>query len=147
MPYSCKTLITSANELAPREKRLSICLGADGFSFAETSTAGALVSFAVYAGPHASSINQVMTDVKSVFASLGIRPFSFSASDLIVISDENVWVPDELYTATANRKYAPGCFLLEPSRTLIGILARQVCFSYHPLTSELRLFCSFPLFG
>ena len=105
MPYSCKTLITSANELAPREKRLSICLGADGFSFAETSTAGALVSFAVYAGPHANSINQVMTDVKSVFASLGIRPFSFSASDLIVISDENVWVPDELYTATANRKY------------------------------------------
>ncbi len=105
MPYSCKTLITSANELAPREKRLSICLGANGFSFTETSTAGVLISFAEYLGPHAGSINQVMTDVKSVFASLGIRPFSFSASDLIVLSNESVWVPDELYTATANRKY------------------------------------------
>lgn len=105
MPYSCKTLITTDNELASREKRLSICLGANGFSFTETGNAGLLLTFGEIEGSHATTMTDVLADLKAILASLHIRPFGYAATELIVLSDENVWVPDELYTATATRKY------------------------------------------
>lgn len=103
--YSCKSLIKTDNGLAPREKRLSICLGANGFSFSETTPAGQLLTFCEAEGAHACSMTEVMTDVKALFASVGIRPWGNVTAELVVLSDESVWVPDELYTATANRKY------------------------------------------
>ena len=109
--YSSKTLITTGKELASREKRLSICLGADGFSFTEVSTAGQLLTFGEVEGAHASTMTDVMADIKAVFAKAGIRPLGYASAELIVLSDENVWVPDELFTSTAVRKYlkAAGC--------------------------------------
>lgn len=112
--YACKTLIRSANEFASREKRLSICLGADGFSFAETTTSGVLgernatrtlLSFGEAEGRHASSMTGVMADVKAFFAEAGIRPLGYKAMELIVLSDESTWVPDELYSSISNRSY------------------------------------------
>lgn len=105
MSYACKTLITTSNELALREKRLSICLEADGFSFAETASGGALVSFGGAEGRHAATMTQVMADVKAFFNTVGIRPLGYGAMELVVMSNESVWVPDELYSAVANRKY------------------------------------------
>ena len=105
MPYSCKTLIKTDQELASREKRLSICLGANGFSFTETSTAGILLSFGEVEGKHAETMTEVMKDLKSFFASAGIRPLGYASSELIVLTDESVWVPDELYSSFNMRKY------------------------------------------
>lgn len=103
--YSCKSLIKTDNGLAPREKRLSICLGANGFSFTEVSAAGQLLTFGEVEGPHAATMTEAMNDVKGLFAEAGIRPWGYASTELIVLSDMSVWVPDELYTATANRKY------------------------------------------
>ena len=103
--YTSKTLITTAAELAPREKRLSICLGADGFSFAEVSASGVLTSFGEAEGRHASTMTAVMADVKAFFANAGIRPLGYASMELIVLSDESVWVPDELYSSLSNRQY------------------------------------------
>lgn len=103
--YACKTLIRSANELASREKRLSICLGADGFSFTEVTSAGALLTFGVADGRHATTMTAVMTDVKAFFASAGIRPLGYASMELVVVSDESTWVPDELYSSFSNRNY------------------------------------------
>ncbi|MBP5341448.1 MAG: DUF3822 family protein [Bacteroidales bacterium] len=105
MPYSCKTLIKTDQELASREKRLSICLGADGFSFSETSTAGMLLTFGEVEGLHADTMTDVMRDIKTLFASIGIRPLGYASSELIVLTDESVWVPDELYSSANMRKY------------------------------------------
>lgn len=105
MSYSCKTLITTNQELASRDKRLSICLGANGFSFAVTTTSGTLLTFGEAVGTHAPTMTGVMTDAKALFASVGLRPLGYAASEIIVISNESVWVPDELFTATATRKY------------------------------------------
>jgi len=105
MSYTCKTLITTDNEVASREKKLSICLGANGFSFSEVTTSGMLLTFGEVEGVHARSMTEAMTDIKTLFSSLGIRPFGYASTELIVLSDESVWVPDELFTATATRKY------------------------------------------
>ena len=103
--YSSKSLIKTDNGLAPREKRLSICLGANGFSFAEVSATGQLLTFGEMEGSHAATMTETMNDVKSLFANAGIRPWGYASTELIVLSNESTWVPDELYTATANRKY------------------------------------------
>ena len=90
MPYSCKTLIKTDQELASREKRLSICLGANGFSFTETSTAGILLSFGEVEGEHAETMTEVMKDLKSFFASAGIQPLGYASSELIVLTEEGI---------------------------------------------------------
>ena len=103
--YACKTLITTSNELASREKRLSICLGADGFSFTEVMPGGVLLTFGEAEGRHAATMTGVIADVKAFFANAGIRPLGYASMELVVMSDESTWVPDELYTSLNNRKY------------------------------------------
>ena len=105
MAYGSKTLIKTDGDFASREKRLSICLGATGFSFAETTSSGTLLSYGEADGAHGSTMTGIVADVKAFFASIGIRPLSYAASELVVVSDESVWVPDEIYTSAANRQY------------------------------------------
>lgn len=103
--YACKTLITTTNELASRQKRLSICLGADGFSFAEVTQTGQLLTFGQVEGQHAHTMTGVMADVKALFSTVGIHPLGYASMELVVISDESTWVPDELYSSLSNRNY------------------------------------------
>lgn len=105
MSYVSKTFVTSNNVLASRDKRLSICLEANGFSFAEVSVSGTLLTFGEAEGAHSLTITQVMADVKSFFASVELRPIGYRSMELIVPSNESVWIPDELYSTMANRKY------------------------------------------
>lgn len=105
MSYACKTLITTPNELASREKRLSICLGANGFSFTEVTPAGVLLTYGEAEGRHAFTMTGVMADVKAFFATASIRPLGYASMELIVLSDESTWVPDELYSSVNNRQY------------------------------------------
>jgi hypothetical protein len=103
--YRSKTLIVTNNAFAPAEKKLSICLRPNGFSFSELTATGVLLTFGDAEGEHAASMTGVMADVKAFFASVGIRPLGYGSIQLVVISDESVWVPDELYAATSNRHY------------------------------------------
>ena len=103
--YRCKTLIVTEKEFASSEKRLSICLRSNGFSFSELTASGVLLTFGEAEGEHSKAMTGVMADVKAFFSSVGIRPLGYASMELIVLSDENVWVPDELYTPSANRQY------------------------------------------
>lgn len=103
--YSCKTLIAPTGDTVAQDKRLSICLGANGFSFSETTASGMLLTFGEAEGEHASTITDATRDVKAFFAEVGIRPLAYKSMELIVLSDESTWVPDELYAVTANRQY------------------------------------------
>lgn len=105
MAYRCKTLITTEKEVASNEKRLSICLWSNGFSFSEVSTSGHLLTFGEAEGEHPHSMTEVMSAVKSFFSSVGIRPLGYAGIGLVVLSDNSTWVPDELYSSAANRQY------------------------------------------
>lgn len=105
MPYSCKSLIVTSNEVAAHEKRLSICLRADGFSFSELTASGLLLSFGDAVGRHALSMTSVMADVKAFFDEAAIRPLGYSSVEIIALSDHSTWVPDELYSPAASRQY------------------------------------------
>lgn len=103
--YSSKTLIVTEKDFAANEKRLSICLRPNGFSFSEVSLSGTLLTFGEAEGAHASGMTGVMADVKAYFASVGIRPLGYAAMELVVFSDHSTWVPDELYTPAVGRQY------------------------------------------
>ncbi len=103
--YRCKTLIVTEKETASSEKRLSICLRSNGFSFSEVSLSGVLLTFGEAEGIHAGSMTVAMADVKAFFASVGIRPLGYAAMELVVLSDHSTWVPDELYSPSAHRQY------------------------------------------
>lgn len=105
MSYITKTLITSETRDAVHDKRLSICLAADGFSYTELSTQGELLAFGEAKGQHAGLMTDATRDIRQFFAEVGIRPIGFRRMELMVCSDENVWVPDEVYTTAANRSY------------------------------------------
>lgn len=105
MPYTLKNLITTEGSSASYEKRLSICLEADGFSFTETTADGTLLTFGEAIGTHAASITDATGAIKSLFAEASIRPMGNKHLELTVVSDESVWVPDELYTPASNRQY------------------------------------------
>lgn len=105
MAYRCKSLITTEGDSSTQDKRLSICLGADGFSFSVMTVSGQLLTFGEVEGTHASSITDATRELKAFFSEVGIRSLGYKAVELIVISDESTWVPDELYSSVANRQY------------------------------------------
>lgn len=105
MAYRCKTLIATEGDSSTQDKRLSICLVADGFSFSVMSPQGVLHTFGEVEGQHATSITDATRDIKAVFAETGIRPLGYKNIEIVVVSDENAWVPDELYSTIANRQY------------------------------------------
>ena len=77
MAYLCKTLIATEDDSSAQEKRLSICLGADGFSFSVTTASHNLLTFGQAEGTHATSITDATRDIKAFFAETGIRPLGF----------------------------------------------------------------------
>lgn len=105
MSYVSKTLITTEPEPAVNDKRLSICLLANGFSFSVTTGDGQLLTFGEAEGGHAKVMTAAIADVKAFFAEVGIRPLGYKSMELIVMSDNCTWVPNELYSSAANRQY------------------------------------------
>ena len=105
MSYRSKTLITTSSATTSYGKRLSICLMPNGFSFSEVSSDGHLLTIGEADGMHAVSMTSVINDVKAFFTSVNIRPLSYRSIELIVLSNDSVWVPDDLYDSSANRSY------------------------------------------
>ena len=103
MPYSSKTLIATEKRDAVHDKRLSICLAADGFSYTELSAQGELLAFGEASGSHSHQLTEATRDIRQFFAEVGIRPLGFRRIELMVCSDESVWVPDEVYSPASGR--------------------------------------------
>ena len=103
--YTCKTLIATVGDHVSQEKRLSICLEANGFSFSETTPSGELLTFGVAEGTHATSITDATREIKAFFSDAGVRALGYKTLELIVVSNASTWVPDELYTMSSNRQY------------------------------------------
>lgn len=105
MSYVCSNLITSEGDYGSHDKRLSICLAANGFSFSETTASGLILTFGQAEGEHATTITEATREIKSFFTAIGINALGYASSQLIVPSEDHVWVPDELYVPSANRLY------------------------------------------
>lgn len=105
MSYRTTSLITSAIELPSSEKRMSICLLPNGFSFSIISTKDVLLTVGetVYEGDH--SLTDIANSIKGYFEGLNIYTFGFAQLQLVIPSEYSAWIPNELYDANNHRRY------------------------------------------
>ena len=105
MSYKINSLLTSDNVIASYEKRLSICLLSNGFSFSVTTNNDVLVTFGEIECSTKVPMSELLGTIKNVFAKADIQPYGMKESELIVMSDRFVWVPQHLYDAANDRIY------------------------------------------
>lgn len=107
MSYRINSLIVSDKIVPSSEKRLSICLEPNGFSFSITTTHDELYALGEVEMELAggTSMSATMSSIKAAFDEAGIQPFGLQEAELVVMARQFVWVPQHLYDAANDRKY------------------------------------------
>lgn len=107
MPDCITTLVSSDALVENREKRLSICLRSNGFSFSVCSAAedDVLYQFGQAQCDFAKPLGQLAASLKGLFAQLEISPFDFKQMSLVCPSSCFAWVPCRLYNPAMDRRY------------------------------------------
>lgn len=105
MAYTIQSFVTAGKELPSFDKKLSICLKADGFSCAEISVKGELLSVGEVRFDGQPSMAEGIMMVKQALTDLHVSPMGLNAAQLVVNSDLFVWVPDSLYEMGKDRNY------------------------------------------
>lgn len=98
------TFITTDKEVPSYEKRLSICLRPNGFSFSIRTLDGILLTVGDTDLP-VCHLGESVKYVKDFFSERGMAAFGLKSMDLIVPSDSFVWIPEQLYDAARDRQY------------------------------------------
>lgn len=105
MSYKINNFISSDIDVATYEKRLSICLSSNGFSFSLRSLSDELLAIGdVACNPEAPMV-ELLTDVKNAFAEMRMPPFGMKETELVVPSSQFVWMPQHLYDDTKKNAY------------------------------------------
>lgn len=106
MLYRTTQIIDSDNQVPAYEKKLSICLNANGFSFSEISTGGKLLTVAqVEAVEPTQSLSDNINALRSFFADSQLKVNSYAYVEQILIADHFVWIPDSLFEAGNEKQY------------------------------------------
>lgn len=140
--YHVNSIITTDKEVASSEKRLSICLQSNGFSFSVTTASGLLLSFGDVSMGLTQSMSALVSDIKSLFADLHIYPVEFKRLRLVMSSDCYVWVPAALYDAAQQRRYLETVATLPPMAMVSAVYHAQQD-AYLVFTSDATVLTAF----
>ena len=105
MSYKLNSFIASDKKVASYEKRLSICLKSNGFSFSVTTIYDELIALGEVDCNTAATMSELISDIKGVLSEIHIQPFELKDKELIVFSRQFVWVPQHLYDEQKQREY------------------------------------------
>lgn len=105
MSYKINTLIASDKDVAQYEKRLSICLQPNGFSFSLTDLFDELLAIGEVQCELDAPMPQLLADIKGALSEAGIHTFGLKEAELVTISRQFVWVPQHLYDESKQRTY------------------------------------------
>lgn len=105
MSYKINSFIYSDKAVASYEKRLSICLASNGFSFSVSSVHDQLLALGDVECNVNANMAELMASVKGAFAETGIQTFGLKESELVVNSRQFVWVPQHLFDEKRQREY------------------------------------------
>lgn len=103
--YHVNTFIGTDKEVASYEKRMSICLRSNGFSFSVTTSSGLLLSFGDVFVDMAQPMSSLIADIKAFLSEYHIYPVEFSQMHLVLDASSYVWIPASLYDASQHRQY------------------------------------------
>lgn len=105
MSYHTNSFITLDKEVPSYEKNISICLGANGFSFSIVSTKNELLSIGEISIDETSSMAELIAFIKASLSEHDVPLFGFNRATLVVCSPYFVWVPNDLYEEGNDKKY------------------------------------------
>lgn len=103
MSYVAKTMLAAKGRSSEQAASLFISLYAEGFCFTEVSSSGALLLFGQAEGPHPNSLTEAESAIRSFFAENNVKRIGWRNVELIVNSDTNVWIPNEVYSPAASK--------------------------------------------
>ena len=87
------------------QKKLSICLETNGFSFAVTNEKNQLLAFFDIACNFPDTLSQIIELIKKIFAEIHIEYMLMDELELIVPTNKHVWIPEHLFDQTKTREY------------------------------------------
>ena len=87
------------------QKKLSICLETNGFSFTVINEKNKMLAFGDVACAFPETLSQVITLIKQIFSDFGIEYALMDEVELIVPSNKCTWVPESLFDAAHARGY------------------------------------------
>lgn len=107
MSYRTNSLLVSKIELPSNEKKLSICLKPNGFSFSVISVQDVLLAIGEAESDSAFQDDFVgmSAQIRSYFQSIDLFPLGYCEVRLVVPSEYGVWVPAPLYDESHLRHY------------------------------------------
>ena len=105
MSYRINSFIKSDKEVASYEKRLSICISSNGFSFSVVSKDDELLALGDIECDMNASMSQLLGDIKGAFNEVGLKTFGLKETELVVPARYFVWIPMHLYDETKNSQY------------------------------------------
>ena len=118
MSYKINSFILSDTRIQDIDKKLSICLSANGFSFSETSLGGKLLAIGDVDVEMSKSVAAMLIQLREVFAKLAINPSLFAETEVVEPVSRFAWIPEHLYKKGSERQYLQMVCPLDPKDEL-----------------------------
>lgn len=119
MAYKINTFISSDTRIQDGDKKLSICLSANGFSFSVISDSNKLLAIGEVACEASKSLGTAMTNIRGAFAELKINPAFFGEVELIEPVQKFTLVPEHLYKKGEEKALLQTVCEVENARSIV----------------------------
>jgi len=97
MSYTINNFIASDTRIQDGDKKLSICLSANGFSFSVVSLSGKLLVVGDVDCDMPKSVAAMMMQLREIFGKLSLNLPSFAETEVIEPVAKFTWIPEHLY--------------------------------------------------
>ncbi len=92
-------------KVADSQKRLSICLETNGFSFSIINLKRQLLSFGDIVCTYPNTLSQMIALIKQIFLDMKVDCVLMDAVELIVPTNKYTWIPEHLFEKSNEREY------------------------------------------
>lgn len=122
MIYTKRIFLHAENNVPAFEKRLSICLQTNGFSFSVIDKKNTLYTFGDIDCQFSESLAEIISGVKQIFTSLNVPLSGYNNTELIMPTSKNVWIPKHIFSEGNEKDYL---------NALCPIDLHESCHSYY----------------
>ncbi|MDR1726149.1 MAG: DUF3822 family protein [Bacteroidales bacterium] len=121
-----KSFALNYNEMKLNEMKLSVCLKTNGFSFTFIDSSFHLRAVGEFAVDLSQGISTVMTSIKECFASIDIKNLKFTKTNIINLTNKQVWIPYKLYDSQHDKTYIKTMCDVQSSETILAKIVEAI---------------------
>jgi len=124
--YINNQIISGELKTSDCQKKLSICLETNGFSFTIINEKNKMLAFGDITCAFPETLSQIIVLIKQVFADLNIEYALMDEMELIISSNKSTWVPESLFDAKHTREYFKVLSPLEVRETVFHCYSERL---------------------